>query len=82
MSGKFVGLVHRQRAAHAADRQLHEARQVVEMALWNLRWNDDPNLGSEEAPRGLAARISPPGPRAPRRALSHRAKKSRRDFFC
>ncbi len=47
MPAKFVGLVHRQHAARAADRRLREARKLVESAIWNLRFNDDPLLGDE-----------------------------------
>ncbi len=48
MVAKYAGLVHGQRAAKAAQRQLHEARTMIDVALWNLRYNDDPLLGSPE----------------------------------
>jgi hypothetical protein len=46
-TAKYAGMVHRQQAARAAGRRLTEARRLVESALWNLCWNDDPALGNE-----------------------------------
>jgi hypothetical protein len=47
MGAKLVAIVPRQRAAKAAQRRLRDARKLVESALWNLAYNDDPLLGSD-----------------------------------